>query len=315
MSIQQEGAAGILPARAAAPGDASTHLPLSHLGLALAVVLVWGTNFVVIKHGLADFPPFLFAALRFALSSLPWLFFIKRPSVSWSRLAAFGLLQGAGQFGLLYYAMRVDISPGLASLVMQSQVFFTIGAAVVWFHERIRPLQVGALALAAAGIGLIAWRGASDPTSAVTLTGLMLTLGAGLSWAVSNLVARTAGRVNMLQFMVWSSLFGVPPLIGLSLWLDPAASQLAAISHAGTAAWLAVLWQALGNTLFGFGIWNWLLARHPSSIVTPVALLVPVFGMGASWLLMGEPLPSWKVVAACLVLASLVLNMAASRKR
>ena len=44
----------------------------------------------------------------------------------------------------------------------------------------------------------------------------------------------------------------------------------------------SVAWQALGNTLFGYGAWNWLLARHPAATVTPAALLVPVFGMTAS---------------------------------
>ena len=58
-----------------------------------------------------------------------------------------------------------------------------------------------------------------------------------------------------------------------------------------------MLWQALGNTLFGYGVWNWLLARHPAATVTPMALLVPVFGMAASALSLGEPLPAWKLGA------------------
>ena len=74
-------------------------MPIIHLMLALAVVFIWGTNFVVIKWGLAEFDPFLFAALRFALCIVPWIFFIPRPPVAWSRLAWFGVLLGAGQFG------------------------------------------------------------------------------------------------------------------------------------------------------------------------------------------------------------------------
>src|SRR3546814_5045203 len=101
-------------------------MPLSHLLLALTVVFIWGTNFVVIKWGLAEFPAFLFATLRFLLSALPWVFVFRRPAVPWSAMACAGLLLGVGQFGLLYWAMRQDISPGLASLVVQSQVFFTI---------------------------------------------------------------------------------------------------------------------------------------------------------------------------------------------
>ncbi len=56
-------------------------LPLSHLLLALAVVAVWGTNFVVIRAGLDHLPPLLFATLRFAFAFLPAALFLKRPAV------------------------------------------------------------------------------------------------------------------------------------------------------------------------------------------------------------------------------------------
>ncbi|MCA6306125.1 MAG: EamA family transporter, partial [Phenylobacterium sp.] len=106
-----------------------TALPWRHALLALAVVAVWGTNFAVIKSALAHLPPFTFASLRFLFAFLPAAFFLKRPNVPWRNLAAYGVLIGVGQFGVLYFAMDGQISPGLASLVVQSQVFFTIGLA------------------------------------------------------------------------------------------------------------------------------------------------------------------------------------------
>src|ERR1700682_3969429 len=90
-----------------------------HIALAVLVMAIWGTNFVVIKIGLRDFPPFLFALLRFFFSALPFAFFVRRPQVEWRWLVLYGVFLGAGQFGLLFYAMREDISPGLASLVVQ----------------------------------------------------------------------------------------------------------------------------------------------------------------------------------------------------
>lgn len=286
-------------------------MPLSHLLLALAVVFIWGTNFVVIKWGLAELPPFLFATLRFAASSLPLLLFVPRPAVPLYKLAAFGVLLGAGQFGLLFYAMRDDISPGLASLVVQTQVFFTIGLAMLLSGERMKPLQLLALALAVAGMAVIA----AHLNASVTATGLALVLCAALCWAAANLVVRSAGRVDALGFMVWSSLFAVPPLASLSVVFDNPAVALRGLQQAGWLAWSAVAWQAVGNTLFGYAAWNWLLARHPAATVTPTALLVPVFGLGASALAFGEPLPLWKLGAAALVLTGLALNVAASRPR
>jgi O-acetylserine/cysteine efflux transporter len=279
-------------------------LPLNHLLLALAVVFVWGTNFVVIRWGLDGLPPFLFAALRFAFSALPWLLFIPRPTAPWRKLAAFGVLLGVGQFGLLFLAMQASISPGLASLVVQTQVFFTIGLSLVLLKERVRSFQVLGLLLALAGLAVIALH---LNAAVVTLTGLAVVLSAAFFWACANLVVKSLGPVNMLHFMVWSSAFAVPPLLAISWFVEGHELMQSAITQATPLVWASVLWQALGNTLFGYGVWNWLLARHPAATVAPLALLVPVFGMGASALSLGESLPVWKLGAAALVLSGLAV--------
>lgn len=286
-------------------------MSLSHLLLALSVVFVWGTNFVVIRWGLDGLPPFLFATLRFAFSALPWLFFIRRPAVPWHKLAAFGVLLGVGQFALLFLAMRADISPGLASLVIQVQVFFTIGLSLITLGERVRGFQLVGLVLAVAGLAVIA----SHLDATLTVKGLALILAAAFFWACANMVVKTVGRVDMLGFMVWTSLFAVPPLLALSLWLEGPHLIATSVLQAGTGVWACVLWQAIGNTLFGYGAWNWLLSRYPAATVTPMALLVPVFGMGASALSLGEPLPAWKLGAGALVLCGLVVIVVWPRLR
>jgi O-acetylserine/cysteine efflux transporter len=286
-----------------------TGLPIRHALLALAVVAIWGSNFVVIKLALATLPPFLFAALRFAFAFAPAALLVKRPAVAWRVLAAYGVLIGAGQFGLMFWALRADITPGLASLVIQTQVFFTIGLAMAWRGDRPRVAQFGALALAAAGLALIAL----NTNTSTTLLGLAVMMAAALCWAVANLIAQSAGRVDMLGFMVWSSLFAVPPLLVLSLVFDGAPAIAAGLQAATPAVWAAVLWQSLGNTLFGYGAWAWLLARHPASTIVPMALLVPVFGMSASAWWLSESLPAWKLGAAALVIAGLILNSVALR--
>jgi O-acetylserine/cysteine efflux transporter len=280
-------------------------LPLRHALLALAVVAVWGTNFVVIKIALDTLPPLLLGALRFALALVPAVFFIPRPAVPWSHLAAYGVLIGAGQFGLLYVAISGHISPGLASLVVQMQVFFTIGLAIMVAGERVRAFQWLALLLAAAGVAVIA----THTDAQTSVLGLLLVLTAALSWAGGNLVARASGRIDMLGYVVWSSLFALPPLLLASLWFEGPALMLRAVSAANAGVWAAVLWQAVGNTLFGYAVWGWLLARHPATTIAPMALLVPVFGMGASAWVLAEPLPAWKIAAAALVLAGLALNL------
>lgn len=279
-------------------------MPFNHLLLGLAVVFVWGTNFVVIRWSLDGLPPFLLATLRFAFSALPWMLFMPRPPVPWSRMAAFGMLLGVGQFALLFLAMRSSISPGMASLVIQMQVFFTIGLSLLIWREPLRLYQALGLLLAVGGLAVIA----SHLNASVTATGVAVVLVAGFFWACANLVVKSVGRVNMLHFVVWSSAFAVPPLFALSWWLEGSPSMmLGVVQQTSLAVWATVLWQALGNTLFGYGVWNWLLSRHPAALVAPMALLVPVFGMSASTLALGEPLPPWKLQAALLVLAGLAV--------
>lgn len=282
-----------------------TSLTPSHFLLALAVVAVWGSNFVVIKLALAHMPPLLFATLRFLLVVLPLLLLLPRPKVPWRHLAAYGLLIGVGQFGLLFVAMNGHISPGLASLVIQVQVFFTIGLAVLMAGETLSRLQWLALLLAGAGLGVIALH----TDGSTTPLGLGLVLLAALSWAGGNLVSRAAGRVNMVAFVVWSSLFAVPPLAALALWLEGWDALLAGVLQADAAAWAAVAWQAWGNSIFGYAAWAWLLSRYSAAAITPMALLVPLFGMGSSAWWLAEPLPPWKLNAAALVLAALALNL------
>ena len=293
---------------------ASSTLPLRHLLLGLAVVAVWGTNFVVIKYALAHLPPLALAALRFALAAFPALLFIGRPAASWRNVAAYGLLIGVTQFGLMFIAMTRFVSPGLASLVVQVQVFFTIGLAMLLAGERVRVFQVLAMALSVAGMVLIGWHAVTEGAS-VTPLGLVLMLLAALAWACGNIVSRAAGRVDALGYMVWSSLFAVPPLVALSLLLEGWPAIHAGLLSATWGTWVAVLWQSVGNTLFGYGAWAWLLARYPAASVTPLALLVPVFGMGASALWLREPMPGWKIGAALLVLGGLALNLLWPRLR
>jgi O-acetylserine/cysteine efflux transporter len=274
--------------------------------LALAIVAVWGTNFVVIKISLESFPPFLFAALRYFFALLPVVFFMPKPKVSWRNLCAYGLATGVGQFGVMYFAIDGQISPGLASLVIQTQVFFTIGFAMFFAKEGLKLYQAVAVAVAMMGLVIIALH----TDASTTFLGLALVVFAGLSWGAANTVSRSAGSINMLSYVVWASAFSIPPLFLISLIFEGGWEHMSsAMALAPLGAWLGVLWQSWGNTLFGYAAWGWLLSKHPAALVAPTPLLVPIFGMGASAYFLSEPLPSWKIFAAGLVIAGLVVNL------
>lgn len=293
-------------------GPASAALPLSHLLLAVAVTAIWGSNFVVIHVGLEHLPPLLFAALRFLCALLPAALFLKRPdNVPWRNLALYGVLVGAGQFGLLYIAMNGRITPGLASLVVQTQVFFSIAMAAIVSGERLHRRQMLAFAVALLGVGIIL----AHTDGETTPLGLALVLAAAAAWAGSNMVVRATPTADMLAYVVWASLFAVPPLLALSLVFEGWPAIRDGLAAADAVTWAAVAWQSVGNTLFGYAAWGWLLARHSMATVAPTALMVPVFGMGASALFLGEPVQGWKFAAAGLVMAGLALNIWRPRVR
>jgi O-acetylserine/cysteine efflux transporter len=281
-------------------------LPASHLLLALAIVAVWGTNFVVIKLSLDAFPPFLFAALRYTFAFLPLVFFLKKPDVPWVNFCIYGLAVGVGQFGVLYFAIDGRISPGLASLVIQTQVFFTIGFAMFFAKEHLRIYQMLAVAIAMTGLGIIALH----TDASTTFLGLALVVFSGLSWGVANTVSRRAGSINMLSYVVWASAFAIPPLFVISYLFEGGWDRMGiSIASAPIGAWAGVFWQSWANTLFGYAAWGWLLSKHPAAVVAPAPLLVPIFGMGAAAYFLAEPLPLWKIWAAGLVIAGLVINL------
>ena len=266
-------------------------MPLSHFLLALAVVAVWGSNFVVIKLALFDLPPLLFAALRFTFALLPAIFFLPKPKVSWLNLAAYGFFIGVGQFGLLYIAVQSHISAGLSSLIVQSQAFFTIGLAMYFAREQIAQFQLIALLVCLTGLGIIA--GHTDQNT--DFLGLALVLLGALSWGFGNTISRNAGKVNMLSYVVWSSIFSVIPLIILSLIFEGWDLIHASLEGLNGSLWAAILWQSWG--------------RHPAAVVSPISLLIPVLGIGSAAVFLGEPLPLWKITAATLVIAGLGINM------
>jgi O-acetylserine/cysteine efflux transporter len=290
-----------------------THLSPRDAALGLLIVFFWGTNFVVVRWGLGMLPPLLMAAIRFALVLFPAIFFLKRPNVSWGSLALYGVCVGTGQFGLLYIAMNGFISPGVASVVMQMQVFFTIAVAAWRTGERPRTHQLLALAPAVAGIALILAHNGED----ITPLGLALVLGGAMCWAISNQTTREAARsaeargtqLNPLAYVVWASLFAMPGLFLASLLLEGPARDFNAVFSSNWKIWPTLVWQSAANTLFGYTMWAALLSRYPAGTVAPMSLLVPVFGIGASALVLHEPLPGWKLMACLLIMAGLAFNL------
>ncbi|MDD0841349.1 EamA family transporter [Pseudomonas sp. Gutcm_11s] len=272
--------------------------------LALVVIVAWGLNFVVIRVGLDGLPPMLLGALRFVLAALP-VFFVRRPNLPWRWLIAYGATISLGQFVFLFQAMASGMPAGLASLVLQSQAFFTLAFAALFLGERMRGASLLGLLIAGGGLLLIGLQ----TGHATTLLGIVLTLIAASMWAMGNVLTRKFGKVNLMGLVIWGSLIPPIPFFLLSLWLEGPQRIEHALLNIGMSSVLALLYLALVATLLGYGLWSRLLSRYPAGQVAPFSLLVPVVGLSSSAVLLGERLSTLQWAGAGLVMLGLLVNV------
>src|SRR3569623_36630 len=200
--------------------------------------------------------------------------------------------------------MQLGLPPGLASLVIQLQAFFTIGLAVLLMGERPQISQLAGALVAFCGMALVA----GHLEAKTTLIGFAMVVSGGLSWGIANIVAKKIGKTNPLALVTWASLLASPPLLIASLILEGLHSWEMAVARLNWTSAGAVLFQSYPNTLLGFGIWSMLMRKYPAAVIAPFTLLVPVAGMLGAAAVLHEPLEWWKLAAGTLVLAGLALN-------
>jgi O-acetylserine/cysteine efflux transporter len=283
---------------------------------ALAVVIIWGLNFIAMKWGLESFTPFELGAMRYVAAALPMVFLVRPPRIGWRWVVGFGMFQGVGQFSFGFFALKLGMTAALASVLMQTQVFFTALFGFLALGERpSRPLLIG---MALAGVGLVCFAmnfigPEAGSAGGATLIGIALTLCAAASWSVSNIVARLAQRAapgyDPLAFVVWSCPAPILAFVALVATTEPDAGRwLHADAWAAlpAVAWGSVAYLGWMATILGYGLWTRLLTRHPANRVAPFSLGVPVVGLAAGMLVLGEVVTPWQWAGTAFVVSALV---------
>jgi O-acetylserine/cysteine efflux transporter len=274
------------------------------IAAAVSVAIVWGLSFIAIKVGVGETSPLMLAALRFLFAALPMVFFLSPPKAPVWAVVLYGFLIGVGQFGFLFIAIHQGFPVGLASLVIMAQVFFTILLAWLILGERPRRAQIIGAAVGFIGMAVIG----SERLAGASLGPFLIVILAAAFWGAGNVLAKSVGKVDMLAFTVWSSLAAPLPLIASSLAIEGTVGA-AALAHPGLKLIVSVLALSYGGTLYGYGVWTWLMAHHSAATVAPLALLVPVVGIIAGALLFGETLSVAEIFGGALVMAGLALNV------
>lgn len=282
-------------------------------GIGLIVVVLWGLTFIAIKLGLGNVPPLMLAAIRFIVVCLPAIFFLPRPPVPWKWLIALGLTINVGQFAFLFMGIKLGMPAGLASLIHQSQAFFTLFFAVLLIGEQWHWNHVVGLIIAAGGMVVIAFQQGSS----MTAIGFWLNVAGAASWGMGNVIMRRATQgvppFSMLALIVWAGAVAILPLTLLSFIIEgPAAWQAAAHSINLTTV-ASIIYLGYFATLGGYGLWGQLLSRYPAAVVAPFALLVPVVGMSSAALFLGEAFSLQQLIGALLLMTGLLVNVLGGR--
>lgn len=269
-----------------------------------AVAVIWGVNFVAIHASLEHYPPFLLASIRFLLLAVPTVLFVRPPQVAWRWLIGYGLGFGVLQFAFLYLGMAVGMPAGLSSLVLQASAPFTVVLAALFLRERLGRATLVGVAVALAGLGVIAaYRGL-----AVSVLPVALVVAGALGWAIGNICSRQAQPDSPFRFMMWMTVIPPVPLLALSLLVEGPERITSALAGASS-AWIANLglaYTVIIGTVVGSGVWTSLLARNSASSVAPFSMLVPVAGLGSAWLVLGERPSVWELLGGVLIIAGVL---------
>lgn len=276
-----------------------------HLVLAILVTLVWGVNFPITKLGLRSIDPFVLTGIRFALAAIPLVFFIKRPAIKFSYVAAYGFIFGLGMWGVINYGIQVGVSPGIASLIIQLSVFFTMGWGALLFKEKLRGAQLIGALLALVGLaGII-----STQQGEHAILGVLLIVLSAVAWSVGNVIIKKSGVKEIFSFMVWASLFPPIPLFFIAWLMQGAAPFENLQSSLDLTAVLSIIFQVYLATHFAYWGWNSLLKLYPVSTVAPLSLLIPVFGIGSSMLIIGEHISTPNLISIAIIIWGLAVGL------
>lgn len=261
---------------------------------ALLVVVIWGFNFVAIKLSVTEVPPLLLSTIRFAVTALILLPFFRLNKTQFKQVFYVGLVMGVGHFGMLMVGLS-GADAATSALMIQLGVPFSSILAALFLKDRLGWKRSLAMGLAFAGAALLA----GEPQGASVLVLAVLLLSA-FCWAWGNILIKRIEDVPPLAIMGWMGLFACPFIGALSYLLED--NHLLAIEQASLQVWLMLAYTVCASSFLAYHIWYSLIKRLDLNQVVPFTLLVPVIGVAAGVVLLGEELTHYKVIGGLMTL-------------
>jgi O-acetylserine/cysteine efflux transporter len=268
--------------------------------LAIAVAVIWGMGFVFAKAAIDHFPPILLMALRFTLTAVALVWFVRPPWQLQHRLFWIALVSAAIQYSLTFTGLK-GLDASTASLIIQLEVPFGALLAWIFFQDRLGWGRALGMLLAFIGVVLIA----GEPRYEDNLTSILLLVGGALTWAIGQIMIKTLGVVGGFTLIAWVAVWAAPQLFVAS-WLFED-GQLEAMETAPPVVWAAILYLGLVMTALGYALWYHLLAHHDVNQVMPFLLLLPVTAVAGGVLFLGESLTATTVAGGLLAIGGVAI--------
>lgn len=276
--------------------------------MGVTVALVWGAGFVFAKAALAHFPPILLMSLRFAVTALALVWFVRPPAGQFARLFGIAIVAAAIQYSLTFSGVK-GIDASAAVLIIQLEVPFLVLLGALFLKEKPSTRKWTGIVIAFSGVAIIF----GEPELGGSWGYALMVLGGAFTWAIGQAMIRALEGIDGLTVTAWIAVFAAPQLLAMSLVFET--DHVAVIRDANWIVWGTVLYLGLVMTAFGYGMWNTLLRRHPIGAVAPFLLLLPLFSIVGSVVLLGERLTLNIVGGGAVVMAGLALIVTERRAR
>jgi drug/metabolite transporter (DMT)-like permease len=258
--------------------------------------MLWGGNFVAVRVALDYLDPYLLTALRFAFVAtvIP---FVGWPTVPLSSLLFYATCSGIGQYMLSTVAIQLGLSPGLAALLMQFQVFISLALSWLLLKESVPVTTVIGSVLGVVGLtGVLLTGGTKAPwlASAVCLV-------AAAGWAAANMTVKRHPE-NVIRLQGASGLICLPIIWVAREFLSSAEPPITQIlAQMPLTGWLSVAYVVIASFAVAQILWGFAIGINGVAATSPFALLIPLFGIVLAWLILGEHLSSQLISSATIV--------------
>lgn len=271
-------------------------------------MFLWALCYPLISIGLENSPPLFFAFLQASMAGIFLLIIGKimsRPVISdrqnWKIIFAIGFTATTLGFWGMFYAGGI-LSPGLATVLTNTQPIMAAGLGWYLLNEKIGPLPLLGLLAGFLGIVMVSFGSLGDQNPAL-LKGIAYVLIAALGIALSNvLMKQLATRADIINAMGWQLLIGALPLGLMSLFIEYGSSFQFTKSFV-----LSLFALSLLGTSLPFVLWFWLLQRCPLNQINIYTFLTPIIGLAIGYLYFAEMLLSIQIIGAFVVIIGVCL--------